>query len=181
MLYPRITLVALTPGLLLSSWWWSALDQADLFWKSRAWETVDIRSMLVMVMAWCWDCCRTTSHYLSKKLIQICRHMFKKHLAWFIQEYNPTVVGAVMWNEFLFFFRLISEKTVEENILKKANQKRLLGNVAIEGGNFTTAYFKEVSNAVVYPGSTRCRHIVIMDLIIFHIEDFGGALDISTV
>lgn len=40
--------------------------------------------------------------------------------------------------------RLISEKTIEENILKKANQKRLLGDLAIEGGNFTTAYFKSV-------------------------------------
>lgn len=41
-------------------------------------------------------------------------------------------------------YRLISEKTIEENILKKANQKRLLGDVAIEGGNFTTAFFREV-------------------------------------
>lgn len=40
-------------------------------------------------------------------------------------------------------YRLVSEKTIEENILKKANQKRLLGDLAIEGGNFTTAYFKE--------------------------------------
>ncbi|XP_058805344.1 helicase domino isoform X2 [Phymastichus coffea] len=39
-------------------------------------------------------------------------------------------------------YRLISERTVEENILRKANQKRLLGDLAIEGGNFTTAYFK---------------------------------------
>ncbi|XP_074595103.1 helicase domino-like isoform X2 [Brevipalpus obovatus] len=39
-------------------------------------------------------------------------------------------------------YRLISEKTVEENILQKARQKRLLGDVAIEGGNFTTAFFK---------------------------------------
>ncbi|KAK3916242.1 Helicase domino [Frankliniella fusca] len=39
-------------------------------------------------------------------------------------------------------YRLISDKTVEENILKKANQKRMLGNLAIEGGNFTTAFFK---------------------------------------
>ncbi|KAG8140638.1 hypothetical protein E2320_003346 [Naja naja] len=38
---------------------------------------------------------------------------------------------------------LISERTVEENILKKANQKRMLGDMAIEGGNFTTAYFKQ--------------------------------------
>ena len=42
-------------------------------------------------------------------------------------------------------FRLISEKTVEENILKKAQNKRLLGNIAIEGGNFTAAYFKQHS------------------------------------
>ncbi|XP_043282963.1 helicase domino isoform X5 [Venturia canescens] len=39
-------------------------------------------------------------------------------------------------------YRLVSDRTVEENILKKANQKRLLGDLAIEGGNFTTAYFK---------------------------------------
>ena len=41
-------------------------------------------------------------------------------------------------------YRLISERTVEENILKKANQKRLLGDLAIEGGNFTTASLKKV-------------------------------------
>uniref|UniRef100_A0A8C6TNZ7 Snf2-related CREBBP activator protein n=1 Tax=Neogobius melanostomus TaxID=47308 RepID=A0A8C6TNZ7_9GOBI len=41
-------------------------------------------------------------------------------------------------------YRLISERTVEENILKKANQKRMLGDMAIEGGNFTTAFFKQV-------------------------------------
>lgn len=46
---------------------------------------------------------------------------------------------------FAYVHRLVSEMTVEENILKKANQKRLLGDLAIEGGNFTTAYFKSVS------------------------------------
>lgn len=45
----------------------------------------------------------------------------------------------------LFVVRLISERTVEENILKKANQKRMLGDMAIEGGNFTTAFFKQVA------------------------------------
>ncbi|XP_041038070.1 helicase SRCAP-like [Carcharodon carcharias] len=40
-------------------------------------------------------------------------------------------------------YRLISDRTVEENILKKANQKRMLGDLAIEGGHFTTAFFKE--------------------------------------
>lgn len=42
-------------------------------------------------------------------------------------------------------YRLVSEMTVEENILKKAQQKRLLGDVAIEDGNFTTAFFKQGS------------------------------------
>ena len=41
-------------------------------------------------------------------------------------------------------FRLICASTVEENILKKANQKRMLGNIAIEGGAFTTEFFKQV-------------------------------------
>ncbi len=41
-----------------------------------------------------------------------------------------------------FSFRLVSRRTVEENILKKANQKRLLGDLAIDGGNFTTAQLK---------------------------------------
>jgi len=40
-------------------------------------------------------------------------------------------------------YRMISEKTVEENILKKANQKRMLSDMAIEGGCFTTALLKK--------------------------------------
>ncbi|XP_071946523.1 helicase domino-like isoform X2 [Antedon mediterranea] len=40
-------------------------------------------------------------------------------------------------------YRLVSEMTIEENILKKAHQKRLLADVSIEGGNFTTAFFKK--------------------------------------
>ena len=46
-------------------------------------------------------------------------------------------------NMFFLFDRLVSERSIEENILKKANQKRLLGDLAIEGGNFTTAFFKK--------------------------------------
>lgn len=41
-------------------------------------------------------------------------------------------------------YRLVSERTVEENILRKANQKRMLGELAIEGGNFTTSFFRSV-------------------------------------
>ena len=42
-------------------------------------------------------------------------------------------------------YRLICESTVEENILKKAHQKKLLGDIAIEGGGFTTEFFQQVS------------------------------------
>jgi len=41
-------------------------------------------------------------------------------------------------------YRLISEHTVEENILLKANQKRLLDEVVIKGGSFTTDFFKNI-------------------------------------
>ena len=34
---------------------------------------------------------------------------------------------------------------MEENVLKKANQKRRLGELAIESGAFTTEFFTEVS------------------------------------
>ncbi|OQV25233.1 Helicase ssl-1 [Hypsibius exemplaris] len=39
-------------------------------------------------------------------------------------------------------YRLISEYTVEENILEKATQKRILGHLAIESGGFTTGVLK---------------------------------------
>ena len=39
---------------------------------------------------------------------------------------------------------------MEENILKKANEKRILGDIAIEGGNFNTAFFKKVVNRLPY-------------------------------
>lgn len=55
----------------------------------------------------------------------------------------------VFINCLIYVFRLISERTVEENILKKANQKRMLGDMAIEGGNFTTAFFKQVLFIVI--------------------------------
>ena len=50
-------------------------------------------------------------------------------------------------------YRLISSCTIEENILKKANQKRLLGAVAIEEGNFTTAFFKKDNMADIFGNS----------------------------
>ncbi|KAJ1374919.1 HSA [Parelaphostrongylus tenuis] len=43
-------------------------------------------------------------------------------------------------------FRLVSERTIEENILRKANQKRRLGEMAIDDAGFTPEFFKQSDN-----------------------------------
>lgn len=42
-------------------------------------------------------------------------------------------------------YRLISEHTIEANILRKANQKRLLDDVVIQQGDFTTEHFNKTA------------------------------------
>ena len=42
-------------------------------------------------------------------------------------------------------YRLVSEYTIEANILRKANQKRMLDDVVIQEGEFTTDYFNSMS------------------------------------
>ncbi|KAH8904950.1 hypothetical protein BR93DRAFT_929216 [Coniochaeta sp. PMI_546] len=42
-------------------------------------------------------------------------------------------------------YRLVSEHTIEANILRKANQKQMLDDVVIQEGEFTTDYFNKVS------------------------------------
>ena len=54
--------------------------------------------------------------------------------------YHPHFIGQT---RDVHIYRLISEQTIEENILKKAHQKKLLADMTIEGGNFTTTFFKQ--------------------------------------
>lgn len=42
-------------------------------------------------------------------------------------------------------YRLISESTIEENILKKANQKRMLDDLVIQSGSYNTEFFKKLN------------------------------------
>ncbi|OIW34267.1 hypothetical protein CONLIGDRAFT_626317 [Coniochaeta ligniaria NRRL 30616] len=42
-------------------------------------------------------------------------------------------------------YRLVSEHTIEANILRKANQKQMLDDVVIQEGEFTTDYFNKLS------------------------------------
>ncbi|KAJ6015779.1 hypothetical protein N7540_010370 [Penicillium herquei] len=46
-------------------------------------------------------------------------------------------------------YRFVSEYTIESNILRKANQKRMLDDVIIQEGEFTTDYFTKLQNAPV--------------------------------
>ncbi|KAL1958865.1 hypothetical protein VTO42DRAFT_3702 [Malbranchea cinnamomea] len=41
-------------------------------------------------------------------------------------------------------YRFVSEYTIESNILRKANQKRMLDDVVIQEGDFTTDYFQKL-------------------------------------
>ncbi|KAM6951534.1 uncharacterized protein srcap [Aplochiton taeniatus] len=68
-------------------------------------------------------------------------------------------------------YRLISERTVEENILKKANQKRMLGDMAIEGGNFTTAFFKEQTIRDLFDVSEGERKEVTVEVSVPQVEE----------
>lgn len=43
-------------------------------------------------------------------------------------------------------YRLISKNTIEENILKKAREKRRLGEMTIDEGGFTPEFFKKTDN-----------------------------------
>lgn len=43
-------------------------------------------------------------------------------------------------------YRFVSESTIEANILRKANQKRMLDDVVIQEGEFTTDYFNKVGS-----------------------------------
>ena len=42
-------------------------------------------------------------------------------------------------------YRFVSEYTIESNILRKANQKRMLDDIVIQEGEFTTDYFNKMS------------------------------------
>ena len=64
-------------------------------------------------------------------------------------DWNPTIdlqaqdrAHRIGQTRQVHIYRLVSESTVEENILRKANQKRLLDSVVVQAGNFNTDFFK---------------------------------------
>ncbi|KAJ8119233.1 hypothetical protein ONZ43_g3775 [Nemania bipapillata] len=51
-------------------------------------------------------------------------------------------------------YRLVSEHTIEANILRKASQKQMLDDIVIQEGGFTTDYFNKLSVRNVISGTT---------------------------
>ncbi|KAF2964609.1 hypothetical protein GQX73_g8964 [Xylaria multiplex] len=51
-------------------------------------------------------------------------------------------------------YRLVSEHTIEANILRKASQKQMLDDIVIQEGGFTTDYFNKLSVSDVIRGAT---------------------------
>ncbi|CAA3015086.1 PHOTOPERIOD-INDEPENDENT EARLY FLOWERING 1 isoform X1 [Olea europaea subsp. europaea] len=49
-------------------------------------------------------------------------------------------------------YRLISESTIEENILRKANQKRALDDLVIQSGSYNTEFFKKLDPIELFSG-----------------------------
>ncbi|KAL8933277.1 MAG: hypothetical protein Q9211_005869 [Gyalolechia sp. 1 TL-2023] len=49
-------------------------------------------------------------------------------------------------------YRFVSEHTIEANILRKANQKRMLDDVIIQEGEFTTEYFNKTAVRDMFDG-----------------------------
>jgi helicase SWR1 len=55
-------------------------------------------------------------------------------------------------------YRFVSEYTIESNILRKANQKRMLDDVIIQEGEFTTDYFTKLDTQGLIESDERDGH-----------------------
>ncbi|KZV44967.1 protein PHOTOPERIOD-INDEPENDENT EARLY FLOWERING 1, partial [Dorcoceras hygrometricum] len=75
-------------------------------------------------------------------------------------------------------YRLISECTIEENILKKANQKRALDNLVIQSGSYNTEFFKKLDPMELFSGH---RTIPLEDAQTDKTVNNGGEINLSSV
>lgn len=74
-------------------------------------------------------------------------------------------------------YRLISEKTIEENILTKSMQKRRLGEMAIDEGEFTPQFFKNSNNLRALFSNEEA----VADIIVPVVDDPKNVDDVETV
>ncbi|KAK9477544.1 SNF2 family N-terminal domain-containing protein [Lipomyces japonicus] len=69
-------------------------------------------------------------------------------------------------------YRFVSEHTIESNILRKANQKRMLDDLVIQEGDFTTDYFSKFSLSDMLGTESDDRTSESLDLQVKHMK--GG-------
>lgn len=53
----------------------------------------------------------------------------------------------------MHIYRLVSEATIEENILAKSDQKRQLDHLAIQSGGFNTEFLSKISPVDILGGA----------------------------
>ncbi|KAI0424458.1 SNF2 family N-terminal domain-containing protein [Xylaria sp. FL1042] len=70
-------------------------------------------------------------------------------------------------------YRLVSEHTIEANILRKASQKQMLDDIVIQEGGFTTDYFNKLSVRDVISGAAGEGDVVgdAMDRVLGRVEN----------
>ncbi|KAL2259915.1 hypothetical protein VTK26DRAFT_6248 [Humicola hyalothermophila] len=80
-------------------------------------------------------------------------------------------------------YRLVSEHTIEANILRKASQKQMLDDVVIQEGEFTTDYFNKLSvrdvigtNGVVSANEDDVAANAAMDRVLGGVDGSAGAV-----
>jgi SNF2 family DNA or RNA helicase len=59
-------------------------------------------------------------------------------------------------------YRLVTEHTIEENILRKAFQKRHLDELIISEGNFTTDFFKQIDLRELFDSAAEGRRMYVI-------------------
>ncbi|CAN6451944.1 unnamed protein product [Victoria cruziana] len=86
-------------------------------------------------------------------------------------------------------YRLVSVSTIEENILKKANQKRALDDLVIQSGSYNTEFFKKLDPMELFSGhravSVTGRHDLLsnadVEAALKHVEDEADYMALKKV
>lgn len=82
-------------------------------------------------------------------------------------------------------YRLISEHTIEENILKKAKQKRALDDLVIQSGEYNTEFFKKLDPMELFAGHGKAREVAVsnadVEAALKHAEDEADYMALKRV
>ena len=89
--------------------------------------------------------CCTHAFFLSSKcglsFRRSCHRLFSRRLARHLQAQDRC--HRIGQTREVHIYRLVSESTIEENILHKSDQKRQLDHLAIQSGGFNTDFLQK--------------------------------------